>query len=168
MQFNGKYKIGLRAVKTAIAVSICAFISMIFGREDVFCGAIATIICMQPTYNRTLKTGIDRLIGTLIGGVIGYCALELSGYIPNYEWMRLFVIPFCMLLVIYICNIIEQKESVSIGCIVALVIVSRLGDDMGNSFMYVVYRVTDTIIGIVVAMFVNRYMFRKNNTNTLN
>ena len=165
MHFQKNYHIGYRAIKTAIAVSLCAIISMAFGREDVFCASIATIICMQQTYDETLKAGINRFIGTFIGGIVGYLALELSNYIPHYNWSRIFVLPFCILLVIYICNIIGQKESVSICCIVVLVIVSKLGDDLSSTFMYDVYRVVDTIIGIVVAMFVNRFMFKKRSTN---
>ena len=167
MYFQKDYHIGLRAIKTAIAVSLCALISMLFGREDVFCASIATVICMQQTYGKTLKAGVDRFVGTFIGGIIGYLALELSNYIPHYNWSRIFVLPFCILLVIYLCNVIGQKESVSIGCVVILVIVSRLGDDLSSTFMYVIYRVIDTIIGIVVAMFVNRFMFRKRSISSV-
>lgn len=159
MYLNRDYRIGMRAIKTAIAVFFCGLISMIFKRDDVFCASIAAIICLQPTYNKTLEAGIDRFIGTFLGGIIGYISLELSEYIPNYEWLRLFTLPFCILLVIYICNIIDRKSSVSIGCIVILVIVSRLGDDMGSTFLYVIYRVADTIIGILVAMLVNKFIF---------
>lgn len=167
MGFNKEYKIGLRAIKTAVAVFLCALISMIFKREDIFCSSIAAIICMQQTYKQTIDTGINRFIGTLIGGIVGYIALELSDYIPNYEWMRIFVLPFCILSVIYICNKIDKKQSVSIGCIVVLVIVARLGDPMSSTFMYVVFRVMDTLVGIFIAMVVNRFMF-KGNTKGIN
>ena len=166
MHLNRDYRIGMRAVKTAIAVFLCGLISMLFKRDDVFCSSIAAIICLQPTYDKTLEAGINRFIGTILGGIIGYISLELSEYIPNYEWMRLFTLPFSILLVIYICNIINRKSSVSIGCIVVLVIVSRLGDDMGSTFLYVIYRVADTIIGILVAMLVNRFFFPLNPKDT--
>lgn len=161
MILNMEYKIGLRAVKTAIAVFFCAIISTIFKREDVFCSSIAAIICMEQTCEKTITTGINRFIGTLIGGIVGYIALELSEYMLFYEWMRIFVLPFCILLVIYICNTVNRKASVSIGCIVVLVIVSRFGDGMENTFMYVVYRVMDTIVGILIATGINKFMFRR-------
>lgn len=167
MHFQKDYHIGYRAIKTAIAVSLCGLISMAFGREDVFCASIATVICMQQTYGQTLRAGIDRFIGTFIGGVVGYLALELSNYIPYYDWARIVILPFCILSVIYACNIIGQKESVSIGCVVVLVIVSRLGYDLSSTFMYVIYRVIDTIVGIVVAMCVNKFMFRKKSNNIM-
>lgn len=160
MTFDKEYKIGFRAVKTAIAVFLCALISTIFRREDIFCSSIAAIICMQQTYKQSIDTGVNRFIGTLIGGIVGYIALELSEYIPNYEWMRIFVLPFCILSVIYICNKIGKKASVSIGCIVVLVIVARLGDPMSSTFSYVVFRVLDTLVGIFIATVVNRFMFK--------
>lgn len=159
MIINKEYKIGYRAIKTAVAVFLCALISTLFKREDIFCSSIATIICMEQTYKQTIETGTNRFIGTIIGGIIGYIALELSEYIPNYEWVRIFVLPFCILSVIYICNKINRKSSVSIGCVVVLVIVARLGDPMINTFSYVIFRVFDTLVGIFVAMIVNRFMF---------
>lgn len=159
MVINKEYRLGLRAVKTAVAVFFCAFISTLFKREDIFCASIATVICMEQTYQQTIETGINRFIGTIVGGIVGYIALELSEYVPYYEWVRIFILPFCILSVIYICNMINRKSSVSIGCVVVLVIVARLGDPMSSTFMYVIFRVMDTLVGIIVAMIVNRFMF---------
>lgn len=159
MIINKEYRIGLRAIKTAIAVFFCALISTLFKREDIFCASIATVICMEQTYKQTIETGMNRFIGTIIGGAVGYIALELSEYIPYYEWVRIFVLPFCILSVIYICNMINRKSSVSIGCVVVLVILARLGDPMSSTFMYVVFRVMDTLVGVFVATVVNRFMF---------
>lgn len=159
MTINKHYKIGLRAMKTAVAVFFCALISTICKREDIFCASIATVICMEQTYKRTIETGINRFIGTLIGGVIGYIALELSEYIPYYEWIRILILPFCIISVIYICNLINRKSAVSISCVVVLVIIARLGDPMSSTFIYVIFRMMDTLIGILVAMLVNRFMF---------
>ena len=159
MEINKEYKIGLRAIKTAVAVFFCALISTLFKREDIFCSSIAAVICMEQTYKRTIETGVNRFIGTIIGGAVGYIALELSEYIPYYEWVRIFILPFCIISVIYICNLINRKSSVSISCVVVLVIIARLGDPMSSTFMYVVFRVMDTLVGILVAMAVNRFMF---------
>ena len=159
MTVNIEYKIGLRAIKTAVAVFFCALISTLLKREDIFCSSIAAVICMEQTYKRTIEVGLNRFIGTIIGGIIGYIALELSEYLPYFEWVRIFILPFCILSVIYICNIINRKPSVSIGCVVVLVIVAKLGNPMNSTFMYVIFRVTDTLIGVLVAMIVNKFMF---------
>lgn len=156
VHLNKDYRIGFRAIKTAIAVTICAFISMFLKHEDIFCACIASVICMEQTCEQTLDTGINRFIGTMVGGIIGYVALEVCCMSPYYEWIRLCALPMCILLVVYTCNFINKKFAVSIGCVVVIVILSRSGDSTATALNYVIQRVCDTLVGIGVAMAVNR------------
>ncbi len=162
MIINKDYKIGLRAVKTAIAVTICALISMFLKHEDIFCACIASVICMEQTYKQTLDTGTNRFIGTIIGGTIGYMALELCCVSWSYNWFKIIALPIGILMVVYICNFINRKSAVSIGCVVVIVILSRSESSVGSTLTYVVQRVCDTLIGVFVAMIVNRIKFNKN------
>lgn len=157
--FNKEYRLGLRALKTAIAVGICALISMFFNHEDIFCACIAAVICMEQTCEQTLDTGINRFIGTMIGGTVGYFALESICSLPYYEWIRVLVLPLGILMVVYLCNIINHKSAVSIGCVVIIVILSRSGSITSSTLTYVLQRICDTLLGIMVAMVVNRFMF---------
>ena len=161
MELNKKYRIGLRAIKTAIAVLICALISMFFNHEDIFCACIASVICMEQTCEKTLDTGVNRFIGTVIGATVGYLALELCLVFPFYELMRLFLLPICILIVVYVCNFINRKSAVSIGCVVVIVIMSRSGDSVNNTLNYAMERACDTVVGIIVAMVVNRINFKR-------
>lgn len=162
---NQQYKLGLRAAKSAIAVFLCLLIAMIFKRSELLLASIAAIICMQPTYNETYKTGLYRLVGTSIGGFLGLIVLLITKLIPYKEcvgYVNLLLAPVCVLAVIYICNVIDHKNSIVIGCIVVLsVIVERSDSAYSNTFMYIINRVLDTSMGVVVAMVVNRFMFRK-------
>lgn len=159
------YKLGLRAFKSAISVFFCLLIAIIFNRPQPLLASIAAIICMQPTYNETYKTGLHRLVGTSIGGVIGLIFLILVRFIPykdNLQYINLLLAPICILVVIYICNVIGHKSSVSIGCIVVLSVLVEWSDSAySNTFMYVINRVIDTSIGIVIAMIVNKFFFKK-------
>ncbi len=158
---NKKYKLGLRAIKTAISVFLCLLIAFIFNRTDTLFASIAAIICLQPTYNETFNSGLQRLVGTLIGGVVGYLILLAIYKLPFKEITTLFVAPIAILTVIYICNVINQPSSVSISCIVVLSVVMWPNGNISDSFLYVVNRVLDTSMGIVVAMLVNRFTFVK-------
>lgn len=161
IEINKEYRIGFRAIKTAIAVAICAFISMFYNHEDIFCACIASVICMEQTCEQTLDTGVNRFIGTIIGGTIGYIALECCSMLPYYQWVRILALPICILLVVYMCNLINRKLAVSIGCVVVIVILSRSGDSMGSTLTYVIQRVCDTLVGIGVAMIVNSIDFKR-------
>ena len=165
MKLNKDYKIGLRAIKTAIAVSICALISLFFNHEDMFCACIASVICMEQTCEQTFDTGVNRFIGTIIGGIIGYIGLEISYLSSYYEWIRILALPICILLVVYVCNLINRKFAVSIGCVVVIVILSRSKGNVSSAPTYVIQRVCDTLVGIFVAMIVNRINFKKTKEN---
>lgn len=158
---NQKYKLGLRAVKTAIAVFLCLLISVIFKRSDALIASIAAVICMQQTYNKTYNTGLHRLIGTIIGGAIGYLFLLVVQNMPYRSCVNIIVPPICILVVIYMCNFINRKDSIVIGCIVVLSVMLQFDYTSGGTFMYVVNRVIDTCIGVLVAMLVNRFCFVK-------
>lgn len=158
---NPGYKLGLRAIKTAISVFFCLLIALIFNRTDTLFASIAAIICLQPTYNKTFSSGLQRLVGTLVGGVVGYLIILTIYKLPFREVTTLFIAPFSILMVIYICNVINQPASVSISCIVVLSVVMWPDGNISTAFMYVVNRMLDTSMGIIVAMLVNRFTFTK-------
>lgn len=159
---NPEYKLGLRAIKTAISVFLCLVIAFIFHRTDTLFASIAAIICLKPTYHKTFSSGLERFVGTLIGGIVGYLLLLMVYRMPFKDITPIAVAPFAILLVIYICNLIDLPASVEISCIVVLSVVMWPDGNISDSFMYVVNRVIDTSIGIVVAMVVNRFAFSKN------
>ena len=163
---NLGYKLGLRAIKTAISVFLCLLIAYILNRTDTLFASIAAIICLQPTYNKTFSSGLQRLVGTLIGGGVGYLILLTIYKLPFKEFTTLFVAPIATLIVIYICNLISQPASVSISCIVVLSVVMWPDGNISDTLMYVINRVLDTSMGIVVAMLVNRFTFTKHNVQS--
>ena len=157
-----KYKVGFRAIKTTVAVAICIVLSLVLRRHDKFFASIAAIICMRKTNLETSAAGFGRLIGTIIGGVIGLLVLLITQIFPHKELINLLLSPLCVLLVIYICNVFGRKSSVEIGTIVILsILMSHSETAYTNTFMYVINRVLDTSMGVLVAMFVNKFMFRK-------
>lgn len=162
MKLNTHYRLGLRAVKTAMAVSVCLFISVAFNRDAYFLSAFAAIICMQPTYDQTFSAGLDRLFGTIVGGLVGYLLLQCSILISWYNnWWNILFAPLCLLLVIYICNTFYQQPSVSIACIVMLCIIAQPDDNITDVLVYAINRVIDTSIGIVIAMLINKFIYPK-------
>ena len=160
---NPGYKLGLRAIKTAISVFLCLLIAYILNRTDTLFASIAAIICLQPTYNKTFNSGLQRLVGTVIGGIVGYLILLAIYKLPFKEITTLLIAPIANLIVIYICNFIGQPASVSISCIVVLSVVMWPDGNISDTLMYVINRVLDTSMGIIIAMLVNRFTFTKHN-----
>ena len=57
MKMNSHYRLGMRAIKSAIAVFLCALIGYISGTDNSFYSSIAAVICVQQSYDKTLKKG---------------------------------------------------------------------------------------------------------------
>lgn len=142
-------KPGMRNVKTAIAVVISTSISRMLKMEYPFYAAIASIICMQGSVENTIKSGKNRMLGTMVGALLGFiCALIEPG---NIILLGLGIVG-----VIYLCTLLNWKGSASIGCVVFCAIMLNL---KGNSpALYSVNRIIDTFVGIIVALAVNYFI----------
>lgn len=151
------FKIGMRNIKTSAAVFVCLVIGLIFGR-DSFYSTIAAILCMQSTLSQTLEAGINRLLGTVIGGAAGFLLLELQDFMPSYNrWLYIIIIPLFIMLLIFLCNIVHIPGAIAMCCVVFLGIAIDFGREIPGTLFYVFSRVVDTSIGIGVAMLINRY-----------
>lgn len=146
-----KWIIGLRNVKTGIAICICVIVAALLRLEYPFYAAIATIISMENSITNSFMAGKQRMMGTLVGAIVGSSVAFID---PGNAYLC----ALGVILVIYICNLLNWNKSVSIGCIVFLAIMLNLKD--GESpFFYGFNRLTDTLIGIVIAVIVNYLVF---------
>ena len=144
-----KFKIGMRNIKTGIAVFISIAISRILSSGYPFFAAVASIVAMQSSVEGSFKAGKNRMLGTFVGAVVGYVfALIAPG--------NVFLCAIGIIMVIYICNILNWKDAISIGGIVFLAIMLNLNG--GSPLYYSLYRILDTFIGTVVALAVNRFV----------
>jgi uncharacterized membrane protein YgaE (UPF0421/DUF939 family) len=147
---KGEKYIGMRNIKTAIAVGLSIVVARLFALQSPFYTSIAAIISMQDTVENGYKAGKDRLLGTIVGAIVGICV----AYIAKG---RVIIISLGIVLLIAILNLLKWKKSVSIAGVVFCAINLNLHGD--NPFIYATYRTTDTIIGIVIAILVNRFIY---------
>ena len=168
---NLNYKIGLRVIKTVVAVFVCLILTFFLGRDSdcSFFASVGAIICLQRDKVKSFDTGFHRLLGTIIGGAFGYISLEVVRiFVKNENTERLvyiFLIPLFVLILIYFFNLLNHKSSAQISCIVliSLLLGAKTRD---NAFWYVLNRVLDTGLGVVVAVLVNTFVFsRKSGEN---
>lgn len=149
--------IGLRSIKTVVAVFICMVIGY-YRQSDPLNSIIAAIVCMKGSAKLGFTSGVDRFIGTMIGGLYGYFAIifsrklgiDLSG-ILYYVIISIILIP-----VIYSTIHINTHDSVGIAAIVFFIVtisMATAGDI--EPLLFVIFRLIDTIIGIVVSVVVN-------------
>ncbi len=62
----------IHAAKTALAAALCWWLAMRFGLHDGYWGSISAIIVLQSDVGSTIGASRERLLGTLIGAVLGF------------------------------------------------------------------------------------------------
>lgn len=160
-------KVGMRTIKTAVAVFVCFLIFLPFwvyvptGENDPlqhigpFYACIAAIICMQSSVEQSVRQGISRVIGTVIGGLVGLGILLLDDLVRQPIVTGL-LMGCGIVLTLWLCNLIKRPAACSIGCVVVCVVMLNHGGP--DRYLYTLFRVVETIAGIVVAVAVNRLL----------
>lgn len=152
-------KIGARTIKTGITVLICSIISLIILRRDTaFVSSMAGVICLQNSVKDSVETGKNRLLGTVVGALLGFVVLFLSSNFNNNSIVISIAASVGIILTIYICILFEIKECISTSCMMFLILLMSVGSD--SPFSYTITRTIDTFIGVFVGVTVNKYMFK--------
>ena len=155
-----KYKIGLRTIKTAIAVLLCLLAQLIIPDLSAINAAIAAIVCMRETPGKSFETGVNRFIGTLIGGFFGFILMIVSQFIPYYDsWVYILFIPIFMIFCISSCVWFKKMDAVVICCVVFLMISLDMNVERSEALWFVGFRIIDTTVGIFFATLVNKFFF---------
>ena len=158
--------IGMRIIKSAIAVSLCVVVNLLRGKDGmVFYSMLAALWCVQMYRNNTISNALQRAIGTIVGALYGLLYLLLLrtntfGIVADtvIEIVSLFV---SIVLVLYTTVLIKKKQASYFSCVVFLSIgVNHIGD--ANPYGFVWNRFLDTMIGIIIGVCVNniRISFR--------
>jgi uncharacterized membrane protein YgaE (UPF0421/DUF939 family) len=146
-------KIGMRNIKTGIGVSLAVLVGSIGILQNPLYAAIACIVTMQNTVKGSLKSGTNRIKGTIVGAIIGYLFALIHPGDPILTGVGIIAL-------IYICNILNIKQSVSIASVVFCAILLGVGEQ--NALLYSINRTVDTAAGIIIALAVNYFIFRPN------
>lgn len=147
---------GMRIIKTTLAILTCLMISYFFGNPDMYTASIAAVVCLQNDLRSTWQSALNRSTGTLIAGFYSYLFLTITIHTfhlsPDeffyYILVGVFSLPIMQLLVR-----MNKPGSVAIGVIVYVIICVTSG--VQAPLEYTVDRMTDTLLGIAVAVFVN-------------
>jgi uncharacterized membrane protein YgaE (UPF0421/DUF939 family) len=149
-------KIGMRNLKTSLSIFICLLVFEAINRDNSIFACIAALICVQNTIVDSKEIGISRIIGTVIGGLMGALTLFIVNTFLN-EKVVIFIIPLGIMLLIHICVTINMKKAVVICCVVFLAVMISMNHEEGY-LLYTYNRVLDTSIGIIIALLVNKYV----------
>ena len=168
---------GMRNIKTAVSVLLCLVVYVLFpllaeitnefdgkffelltfivNRQDPMFACIAAVVVMQSTVADSVSSGKSRIYGTALGAAAGLLFLLINLSVPVHL-LNILLIAIGVVFLIYVCNLLKLQNVVSISVITFLVILISIGQK--SPILYAVNRLLDTGIGIVISIFVNRYL----------
>lgn len=151
---------GQRIFKTSIAVFLSFTISHFRSANALpFYSAIAAIICTKNDVTDSIDIGLNRILGTFIGGFVGFLYLLFVKKNLTNEIEEYFLLSVIMAFLIWLLSSLEKPNAISIMCIVlASVSINHAGENFG-AIDFAVNRVLDTLVGVLVAILVNSIDF---------
>ncbi|MCI7238851.1 MAG: aromatic acid exporter family protein [Anaerococcus sp.] len=153
-------KPGLRIIKTGIALFISMLLSRLRPGDGLsFYSGIAAVICMETDVMSTYTKGINRVKGTLIGGIFGLIYLLLLDEIITNEFLNLVLLSIFVTVLIWLLASFKLNGAIAIASVVFLSVTINHADDKSPLF-FALSRVIDTLIGVFTAIFVNGIGFK--------
>ena len=139
----------IHASKTALAAGLCWGLAMRFGLHDGYWGSISAIIVLQSNMGATVNASRDRILGTLIGTLLGF-SFSLFGVLPwNYI--------LAVLAAVIVCGLLGLRSSSRLAGVTITIIM--LVQKTGPRWSLALDRVVEVLLGIVVALAVTTLVF---------
>jgi uncharacterized membrane protein YccC len=130
--------------KTALAAGLCWWLALRFGLHDGYWGSISAIIVLQSNMGATVSASRDRVLGTMIGAVLGF-SFSLFGVLPwNYI--------LAVLTAVIVCGLLGLRASSRLAGVTITIIM--LVQKPGSRWGLALDRVSEVMLGIVVALVV--------------
>lgn len=148
----------MRALKTALAVLICVLLSSVTPQLSPFFMSLAAIITMQVSTSDSLKMGRARVIGTAVGTIIGLSFTLVLPENPILSALGVWIL-------ILIMNRLHWNNAIQISTFVFLAIMVNMNGQ--DPFIYSASRFIDTLIGVLIGIGVNYFVFPYNNFKTI-
>ena len=154
-----KFHIGLRTVKTAVAVILSMLIVEYFGTTDsrLIFAMLGAMAAVQPTFRESLESCLTQILGVLFGTVT---ALILH-LLPLHP---LIASGIGIILVITLYNGFRIRFSPGLAC---LVVVTLCYDTSAHPVIYAMGRIWDSAIGLGVGMLINTLVFPYDNSRQI-
>jgi len=139
----------IHAAKTSLSAALCWWLARRFGLHDGYWGAISAIIVLQSNFGATISASRDRILGTVIGALIGF-SFSLFGALPwNYI--------LAVLAAVVLCGLLGLRSSSRLAGVTITIVMLVQG--VGSHWTLALIRVGQVMLGIVVAIAVTTLVF---------
>lgn len=145
---KSNHRMGLRIVKTGIAVTVCVAVTFFCKLNQPFFAVIATVMSMGKSIDTSFKSGKNKFFGVLLGAVIGYAFFTIAPANAGLCGMGI-------ILTIYLCQLFRLKGAATLSCFVfsGMMFLYNLGAH--RPLQFAISCTADSMIGIGIALVVN-------------
>lgn len=154
-----KVKLGLRTVKTAVAVVISLALAELFGRSDgkLIFAVLGVMAAVQPTFKESWESCLTQILGVILGAITGLLLhlIPISPAITSGAGVLLVIVTY---------NSLGIRFSPGLACIIVVTICTDAGVHPTD---YALDRIWDTAIGLVVGMVINTLVFPYDNSRRI-
>jgi uncharacterized membrane protein YccC len=138
----------IHAAKTALAAGLCWWLASRMGLHDGYWGAISAIIVLQSNFGATITASRDRVLGTVIGALLGF-SFSLLGSVPWNYILAVFA-------AIVVCGLIGFRSSSRLASVTITIIMLV---QSSSHWALALTRVGQVLLGILVAVAVSTLVF---------
>ncbi len=154
MKLNNLPPIGMRNIKTALSVFVCVVVFGLMGPDfNPLFASIAAVIAMGPSIEDSVETGWNRILGTLVGAIVGFLGIFICNLIP-FAQIYIVLVPIGVVGIIYLFNHTDRSGAIVIGCVMYISVMITYPQQLG-SYLIAVIRLLETGFGIIVAVLIN-------------
>ncbi len=157
---RSKFHIGLRTVKTTIAVVLSMVIVDSLGSKagtKLIFAMLGAMTAVQPTFKASVESSLAQIVGVLFGALAGLLLVTLP--VPP-----LTATAIGMVLVITLYNALNIRFTAVLPCFI--VVMMCVTPDL-DPVTYATGRIWDTTIGIGIGMVVNMLIFPYDNSRQI-
>ncbi|MFK4568305.1 aromatic acid exporter family protein [Enterococcus sp. UD-01] len=152
MEF-GRFRLGMRTLKTALAVMICILLFRLMDRSASSIAALAAVFSLRQDLTTSLSFGKSRILGNSLGGFLAIIYFLVKDFFSNDFLVELLFLPFLIIVLIVVSDGINNNSGI-ISAIATLLLIA-LSIPQGESLLYALSRVADTFIGTFVGIGLN-------------
>lgn len=156
---KNRFHIGLRTIKTAVAVILSMIIVEFFGTSEskLIFAMLGAMAAVQPTFMESVESSLTQIVGVVFGAVIAVLLQLLM--LPSLVATGIGIV-----LVITLYNALRLRFSPGLPCLI--VVMLCIGSEE-HPFLYALERVWDTAIGLFIGMLLNMLIFPYDNSRQI-
>jgi len=156
---HSRFHIGLRTLKTAVAVVIAMMIVDAYGAtpSKLIFAMLGAMAAVQPTFKESVEACLSQIIGVLFGSLAGLVLISLP--LPSLVATGIGII-----LTITLYNGLRIRFSPSLPCFIVVMLCTS--PDI-LPVPYALGRIWDTAIGLAIGMAINTLVFPYDNSRQI-